>query len=143
VEQLHDEGFFGTESDPNPPEPDKSLKDCIYFASQNGKTEDVANLLGTTTGLEVVDIQAGGHKAPPFMGDFEGCGSIMVGTPTYNTGDDDHRSSTNWDDWMYEVLPTLDISGMHVAVFCTGDQKHYDEVGGGCTYSSIFISAAL
>jgi len=53
--------------------------------------------------------------------------TIMVGTPTYNTGASDHRSSTRWDDWYYDVLPTLDISGKKVAVFCTGDQKGYDE----------------
>merc|ERR1712238_153640 len=99
---------------------------CIYYASWHGNTEVAAGHLSKATGLCVTDIMKDGEEVP-FTEDFSNCDSIMVGTPTYNTGADDHRSETNWDDWMYEVLPTLDLSGKKVAVFCTGDSKHYDE----------------
>ena len=121
--ESHSSGDGGSDT---PDEP----RVCIYYATWYGRTEAAAGLLTAATGLDAINIQAGGDDAPPFAGDFADCDSIMVGTPTYNTGADDHRSSTNWDDWMYEVLPNLDISGKSVAVFCTGDQKHYDEVGG-------------
>jgi len=59
--------------------------------------------------------------------DFDAFDSIIVGAPTYNTGEDDHRSRTEWDDWLYNVLPTIDVKGKNVAIFCTGKQEHYPE----------------
>jgi len=100
---------------------------CIYYASWDGHTESAAKHLVTASGVEATNIQEGGRKAPPFVEDFGDCDSIMVGSPTYNTGGADHRSETAWDDWLYDVLPTLDLGGKKVAVFCTGEQKHYDE----------------
>ena len=47
--------------------------------------------------------------------------------PTWHTGEDEQRSGTSWDDWLYDTLPDLDISGKKVAVFGCGDQESYSE----------------
>merc|ERR1712106_259892 len=51
--------------------------------------------------------------------------TIIVGAPTWNTGADEQRSGTGWDDWLYDTLPNLDFSGKKVAVFGVGDQASY------------------
>jgi len=167
VEQLKDEGFFGTGSDAGPPnkpsddavssndgsdnndhtedddedhddskpedKPDgpsdpgsdsetpTEARACIFFGTQGGNTEKAAEYLTAATGIGAIDIQDGDSLTE----EFSDCDSILVGTPTYNTGAADHRSDTGWDDWMYEALPSIDISGKKVAVFCTGDQDTY------------------
>jgi hypothetical protein len=35
---------------------------------------------------------------------------------------------TEWDDWLYEKLPDLDLRGKKIAVFCTGKQEGYPDV---------------
>ena len=48
-----------------------------------------------------------------------------MGAPTWHTGADSERSGTAWDQWLYETLPSLDLSGKKVAVFGVGDQEGY------------------
>jgi len=83
---------------------------------KNGtRTKDVAHLIGAETGLEAIVFDGMGDNFD--LNEFD---SIIVGTPTYNTGASDYRSMTGWDDWLYDVLPNVDISGKNVAIFCTG-----------------------
>ena len=63
--------------------------------------------------------------------DFSEFDSIIVGSPTYNTGETFKRSNTGWDDWLYDELPNIDISGKNVAVFCTGKQAYGDNMEKG------------
>merc|ERR1712161_77686 len=64
--------------------------------------------------------------------------SIIVGAPTYNTDGADHRSETEWDDWLYDVLPNIDVNGKYIAIFATGKgwyekTKTHDD---GTTYTT-------
>merc|ERR1712128_244010 len=66
------------------------------------------------------------------IGDVEdatllGHDSIIVGAPTWNTGADDERSGTGWDEWLYSNLSELDMTGKKVAIFGVGDQASYSE----------------
>ena len=54
--------------------------------------------------------------------------SIIVGAPTWNTDEEEERSGTEWDTWLYNSLPKLDLSGKKVAVFGVGDQQSYNDV---------------
>ena len=54
--------------------------------------------------------------------------SIIVGAPTWNTDEEEERSGTEWDTWLYSSLPKLDLSGKKVAVFGVGDQQSYTDV---------------
>lgn len=54
--------------------------------------------------------------------------SIIVGAPTWHTDEEVERSGTEWDSWLYNSLPKLDLSGKKVAVFGVGDQQSYTDV---------------
>ena len=51
--------------------------------------------------------------------------ALIVGAPTWHTGADEQRSGTSWDDWLYDQLPNLDLTGKKVAIFGVGDQQSY------------------
>jgi len=94
----------------------------IFFCSGPEKkhTPLVAGYIATATGVLATDVD---DADPNF--DFDQFDSIIIGGPTYNTGAVDHRSLTKMDDWLYEVLPDIDISGKNIAIFATG--KHWYE----------------
>jgi len=94
----------------------------IFYCSGPEKkhTPLVAGYIANATGLLATDVD---DADPNF--NFDQFDSIIIGGPTYNTGSVDHRSVTKMDDWLYEVLPNIDISGKNIAIFATG--KHWYE----------------
>ena len=52
--------------------------------------------------------------------------SLIVGAPTWNTGADEGRSGTAWDEVLEEIAD-LDLSGKKVAVFGCGDSSSYGD----------------
>lgn len=52
---------------------------------------------------------------------------IIVGAPTWHTGEDECRSGTAWDEWLYDTLPNLGLEGKKVAIFGCGDQQSYSD----------------
>merc|ERR1712084_62653 len=58
--------------------------------------------------------------------DLTGYDGLIVGTPTWNTGADEQRSGTAWDDYL-EELKGMDFCGKPVAVFGTGDSVSYGD----------------
>merc|ERR1719393_1227750 len=69
----------------------------LFWGSQSGKTEEVAGMIASEAGLEAADI--GDMSA----GDLAGYDGLIVGTPTWNTGADEQRSGTAWDDLLEEI----------------------------------------
>merc|ERR1711871_1491027 len=64
------------------------------------------------------------------VGDVEGdflteADCIIAGAPTWHTGADDQRSGTSWDEFLYDTLTGLDLSGKKVAIFGVGDSSSY------------------
>ena len=53
--------------------------------------------------------------------------ALIVGAPTWHTGEDECRSGTSWDEWLYETLPGLGLEGKKVAIFGCGDQQSYGD----------------
>jgi len=100
---------------------------CLNFGSRNGRTEVATGYLSRALDVCATGLVTHELEENPFTGDFSNCDSIIVGTPTYNTGEDEKRSRTTWDEWLYDVLPNIDIKGKKFAVFCTGDQNGYAE----------------
>merc|ERR1711865_270367 len=86
--------------------------------------------IGEAAGLEVADIGDASDDA------IQGLDSIIVGAPTWHTDEETERSGTEWDTWLYETLPNLDLSGKNVAVFGMGDQasfsEYYCDAAAGC-----------
>ena len=60
---------------------------------------------------------------------FSAHDSLIVGTPTWNTGADVERSGTGWDELYYAKMPKMQaaLKGKKVAVFGLGDQESYAE----------------
>jgi len=90
----------------------------LFFATQTGNTEAAAAAIAEATGLEATDI---GEMSSSDLAEYDG---LIVGTPTWNTGADEFRSGTTWDDYL-EELRELDLSGKPVAVFGCGDSQGY------------------
>ena len=42
-----------------------------------------------------------------------------------STGAEKERTLTGWDQWLYNVLPSLDLKGKKVAIFGVGDEMGY------------------
>merc|ERR1711908_29117 len=92
----------------------------LLYASQTGNTETVAGYIAEAAGLEAEDV---GDYGAEDLAEFDG---IIVGCPTWNTGADEYRSGTAWDDLIDEIKD-VDLSGKPVAVFGCGDSGSYGD----------------
>merc|ERR1719313_455293 len=92
----------------------------LYFGTQGGNTETAAGEIASATGLEAADIADAG------AGDLAGFDGLIVGAPTWNTGADEQRSGTGWDDYLEEIRG-MDLGGKPVAVFGVGDSAGYGD----------------
>merc|ERR1712176_1372848 len=92
----------------------------VLYASQTGNTETVAGYIAEAAGLEAEDV--GDYGAEDLTG-FDG---LIVGCPTWNTGADEYRSGTAWDDLIDEIKD-VDLGGKPVAIFGCGDSGAYGD----------------
>merc|ERR1712032_1741336 len=69
----------------------------LFFATQTGNTETVAGKIAEATGLEGADI---GEYSAEDLAEYDG---LIVGCPTWNTGADEYRSGTAWDDVLDDI----------------------------------------
>jgi len=102
-------------------------KVLIVYGTSTGSTETVADLIAEEFGSDAegpIDIDGMEGSLAKKFGEFD---SIIVGTPTWNTGADTERSGTSWDELYYGEIQDLDISGKKIAVFGLGDQISYSE----------------
>ncbi|KAK9838244.1 hypothetical protein WJX84_001310 [Apatococcus fuscideae] len=72
-----------------------------------------------------------GTSAPQDIGEVDisklaGFDGLVVGAPTWNTGADEGRSGTAWDD-VLNSISGLRLSGKHVAVYGLGDSIGYGD----------------
>jgi len=100
----------------------------IFFGTSTGSTQEVADLIAAEFGDDVasspieIDTVQGSVAA-----EFAKYDSLVVGTPTWNTGADMERSGTGWDEIYYNEMKDLNIGGKKVAVFGLGDSVSYSE----------------
>merc|ERR1712187_323234 len=92
----------------------------VLFATQTGNTEGVAGQIAEAIGVEAEDIGEYGAE------DLSGFDGLIVGCPTWNTGADEYRSGTSWDDIIDEIKE-LSLDGKPVAVFGCGDSEGYGD----------------
>merc|ERR1712037_279270 len=72
------------------------------------------------TGLEGADI---GEYSAEDLAEYDG---LIVGCPTWNTGADEYRSGTAWDD-LLDDIKGLSLGGKPVAIFGCGDSAGYGD----------------
>merc|ERR1719240_2298379 len=92
----------------------------LFFSTQTGNTETAATQIAEAAGVEASDIGDEGAE------DLTGYDGLIVGCPTWNTGADEYRSGTAWDDVIDEVKE-LDLAGKPVAIFGCGDSGAYGD----------------
>ena len=88
----------------------------IFFASDTGNTETVAEKIATLLNLEANDIAGCGNEV------FDDYDLLILGTPTANCGE----MQPDWDCFVPE-LEDADLSGKKVALFGLGDQVDYPD----------------
>jgi len=99
-----------------------SLDAAILYDSQTGNTEKCAEYLAEASGVNAEYI---GDVTTDSI-ENEEC--IIVGAPTWHTGEEECRSGTAWDEWLYDTLPNMkSIQGKKVAIFGCGDQQSYSD----------------
>ena len=94
-----------------------SKKVGIFFGTSTGNTESAAYEIMEAFGsdcpdppIEIDSLQGKVAKT------FEEYDSLIVGTPTWNTGADTERSGTGWDEIYYGEMQDLNIMDKKVAV---------------------------
>ena len=93
----------------------------IFFATSTGKTEDIADRLKELIpGSETKDVD---DISPDELVEAE---SLICCIPTWNTGADEARSGTAWDDLVQEI-PNLDFAGKTVGIVGLGDSSGYSD----------------
>lgn len=98
-----------------------SMSTGLYFSTIGGNTKRCAEMIAEAAGItkfcEIEDL--------PSTDEMLAHDTLIVGAPTWNTGAEKQRTMTGWDEWLYNVLPTLDLKGKKVAFFGVGDQTNY------------------
>ena len=94
----------------------------IFFATSTGKTEDIADRLkDLLPGTEAKDVDNIGSSDELVEAE-----ALICCVPTWNTGADEARSGTAWDDYAQEI-PGLDFAGKPVAILGLGDSSSYSD----------------
>ncbi|MCW8328340.1 flavodoxin FldA [Photobacterium sp. SDRW27] len=88
----------------------------IFFASDTGNTEKVAEKIAAQLELEVNDIAGCSNEV------FDDFNLLILGTPTANYGE----MQPDWDCFVPE-LEDADLSGKKIALFGLGDQVDYPD----------------
>lgn len=98
------------------------MKIGIIFSTVTGNTDEIAQLIKTKLGDAAAEPADVSDVKPDSLAAYE---ALIVGAPTWNTDADTERSGTSWDEFIYEDLPNIDLSGKPVAVFGLGDGIGY------------------
>lgn len=91
----------------------------IFFGSDTGNTENVANMIQNKLGEKLVDVH---DIAQSSKEDIDNYDLLLLGIPTWYYGE----AQCDWDDFFPE-LAQIDFSGKLVAIFGCGDQEDYAE----------------
>ncbi|MGH1395203.1 MAG: flavodoxin FldA [Trichormus sp.] len=96
-----------------------SKKIGLFYGTQTGKTESVAEIIRDEFGTGVVTLH---DISQSDTSDFDEYQYVIVGCPTWNIGE----LQSDWEGF-YPDLDEIDFSGKMVAYFGTGDQMGYGD----------------
>lgn len=91
----------------------------IFFGSDTGNTEAVANMLKKELGEKLVDVKDIAQSTKEEIAEYS---LLLLGIPTWYYGE----AQCDWDDFFPE-LKEIDFSDKLVAIFGCGDQEDYAE----------------
>lgn len=96
----------------------------IVYSTTTGNTSDVAQQIKDVLGSEASDPVEIDDAKDGFWSDHD---AILAGAPTWNTGADEMRSGTTWDDFLYAELLKMDFKGRSIGIFGCGDSVAYGD----------------
>jgi flavodoxin I len=102
-----------------------SAKVGLFYSTSTGNTQAAAEWIQEKFAKHG-DIAAPVDICEAKVSDMQAFDSLIVGAPTWNTGADEGRSGTVWDDVLDE-LGALNLKGKKVAIFGCGDSVAYGE----------------
>ncbi|AFY49100.1 flavodoxin, long chain [Nostoc sp. PCC 7524] len=91
----------------------------LFYGTQTGKTESVAEIIRDEFGDGVVELH---DISQADTADFDEYQCVIVGCPTWNIGE----LQSDWEGF-YPDLDEIDFNGKMVAYFGTGDQIGYGD----------------
>ncbi|SNC59118.1 flavodoxin FldA [Sodalis endosymbiont of Henestaris halophilus] len=91
----------------------------IFFGSDTGNTENIANMLQKQLGTNVADVF---DIAKSSKEDLKRYDRLLLGIPTWYYGE----AQCDWDDF-FPVLVDINFNGKIIALFGCGDQEDYGE----------------
>lgn len=91
----------------------------LFYGTQTGKTETVAESIQSEFGDDVIDLYDIANAQPE---DFANYDVLLIGCPTWNIGE----LQSDWEGFSDE-LDQINFKGKKVAYFGTGDQLGYGD----------------
>merc|ERR1712216_389787 len=80
-----------------------SMKIGVFYGTSTGNTEGVASRIAAKIGADKCeDI---GSIEPSAFAEYD---TLIVGAPTWHTGEEKEGSGTDWDSVIYQDLPSMD-----------------------------------
>ena len=89
----------------------------LFFGTQTGKTESIAEMIRDEFGSETIDLH---DMANVDVSDFDGYTKLIIASPTWNIGE----LQSDWEGFFPE-FDSMDFNGKTVAYMGTGDQVGY------------------
>ncbi len=89
----------------------------LFYGTQTGKTESIAEIIQEELGTTVVTIH---DMSQAEVADFNNYQNLIIGAPTWNVGE----LSSDWDAF-FPDLDEIDFNGKKIAYFGVGDQVGY------------------
>jgi flavodoxin I len=91
----------------------------LFFGTQTGKTESIAEMIRDEFGSSNIDLH---DMAATDASDFDGYTKLIIASPTWDIGE----LQSDWDGFFSE-FDKMDFKGKTVAYFGTGDQLGYSD----------------
>lgn len=96
----------------------KTLKNMkkygIFYGSQTGTTQEVANLIAAALGVAADDVHDVANTAPDKLADYD---ILVLGTSTWGDGEIEQ----DWYDFL-DGAQSMDLKGKKMALFGVGDE---------------------
>ncbi len=96
-------------------------KTAVFYGSNSGAAEDVANRIGEALGAETFDVA---NSPTDELANYD---NLILGSSTTGIGD----LQEDWEDFISEV-ENADLSGKTVAIFGVGDSESFADSFVGC-----------
>lgn len=102
--------------------PKWTMKVGILYSTVTSSSEKYARMISDKLGEKETDLADIAEISPDSISQYE---ALIVGAPTLNTGADEQRTGTPWDQFLINDIDKVNLDDKPVAVFGHGDATEY------------------